>query len=490
MSEIDRSAAAGGVAETHISWVFFTPDRAFKLFKPVAFPFLDLSTPARRIQAADLELEQNRRFAPDVYLGTADVQHGDAVVDRMIVMRRLPDSRRLASLVDHADFAECVRAVARTVAVFHESAAPIHDAPMATRDAVRSNWADNLDAIEPYVDSVIDRGEYERVAMLAHRYLDGRDTVFESRIENGYVRDGHGDLTADDIFCLPDGPRILDCLAFSDDLRIGDVLLDIAFLVMDIHRLAGRQAAVSLMNWYREYSNTHHPASLAHHYVGYRAHVRAKVAALRFAQGDRSADHLARTYHRLALHHLEHARVRLVLVGGGPGAGKSTLASGLCDHFGYVHLATDEIRRDVTGTPRDEHRIVEPDADIYRPEVVDATYAEQRREAELLLSAGQSVVLDASWTSAEQRAAARELAERCAADMIEIECVLDPALARERIARRLSNPWNPSDATPELVDHMASRRDPWPSATPISTDAEHDVVLAEGIRCLSEHPIE
>lgn len=480
---------AVGAVETHISWVFFTPDRAFKLAKPVRFSFLDLSTPERRLEAADRELEQNRRFAPDVYLGSADVREGDAVVDRMIVMRRLPDSRRLASLVDDRDFGECLREVARAVAVFHGAADPIYDAPMAKRDAVRANWEDNLVAIDPYVDSVIDRDEYDRVATLARRYLDGRAGVFQSRIEHGHVRDGHGDLTAEDIFCMEDGPRILDCLAFSDDLRIGDVLLDIAFLVMDTHRLAGQQAATSLMSWYREYSNAHHPASLAHHYVAYRAHVRAKVAALRSAQGDRSAEQLARTYHHLALHHLERAQVRVILVGGGPGVGKSTLAAGLSDHFGYVHLATDEIRKDVTGTPHDEHRIVAPGTDIYRPELVDATYAEQRREAELLLRAGQGVVLDASWTHADQRAAALELAHRCAADVVEIECVLDPALARERIARRLSNPWNPSDATPDLVDHLASHRDPWPSARQVSTVSDPDEVVAEAIRHISELPV-
>ena len=33
------------------------------------------------------------------------------------------------------------------------------------------------------------------------------------------IVDGHGDLLADDIFCMDDGPRILDCLEFDDHLR-------------------------------------------------------------------------------------------------------------------------------------------------------------------------------------------------------------------------------------------------------------------------------
>ena len=37
MSELSPPAAT----ETHLSWVFFTPDRAYKLLKPVAMPFIE-----------------------------------------------------------------------------------------------------------------------------------------------------------------------------------------------------------------------------------------------------------------------------------------------------------------------------------------------------------------------------------------------------------------------------------------------------------------
>src|SRR5690349_12693338 len=76
------------VVETHISRLFFTPDRVYKLLKPVRTSYLDYSSPVRRVAAARAELELNRRIAPDVYLGEADVHEGDALADRMIVMRR------------------------------------------------------------------------------------------------------------------------------------------------------------------------------------------------------------------------------------------------------------------------------------------------------------------------------------------------------------------------------------------------------------------
>ena len=55
--------------ETHMSRVFLTADRAYKLKKPVRFPYLDFSSLSRREAACRAELALNRRLAPDVYLG-------------------------------------------------------------------------------------------------------------------------------------------------------------------------------------------------------------------------------------------------------------------------------------------------------------------------------------------------------------------------------------------------------------------------------------
>lgn len=475
--------------ETHISSVFFTADRAFKLLKPVTMPFLDHSERSARIAAVEREFELNRRIAPDVYLGMADVREGDELVDRMIVMRRLPDDRRLSLLVDDDSFGDCLRSVARSVASFHARQEPVDPAPMATRDAVLANWEGNLAVLADHLGSVIDPGEYARVEALARTYLEHREVLFDNRIRDGFVRDGHGDLTADEIFCLEDGPRIIDCMAFNDDWRIGDVLLDIGFLIMDVDRLAGPDAARTLMEKYHEFSNEHHPASLAHHYVAYRAHVRAKVACLRFAQGDLPSAELARVHHRLCLAHLERARVRMVLIGGGPGVGKSTLARDLAEQLSYPVLVTDEIRKDITGTSRDEHRFAEPGGGIYDAATTDAAYEEQLREARILLEGGRGVVLDASWTREHHRHAARQLAAAYGAELVEVECELEPAIARERIARRMSNQWNPSDATPELVDYMASTRDPWPSATSISTLAPPEEVARRALAVVEGLPL-
>lgn len=469
------------VVETHISTLFFAGERVYKLAKRVDLPFLRTIDTKERVRLADRELELNRRFAPDVYLGVADVIEGEEMVDRMIVMRRLPQERCLAQLLSNDDPTACLRAVARNVASIHASADPVTDRGADAEERLHRNWSDNFDAIDPHVGSIIDRAAFDTARRLAEQYLEQTRVLRRSRVAQGHVRDGHGDLTADDIYCLDDGPRILDCLAFDDDLRVDDVLNDIAFLAMDVHRLSGPDAARALMAEYHEFTNEQHPPSLAHHYVAYRAHVRTKIACLRAEQGDHSNIDLARRYHALTVHHLERARLRVVMIGGAPGVGKTSLAQRVADHYQYVHLATDEIRHDVAQIPHGQHAFSRPDEGAYAPAVVRATYDEQLREARTVLASGRGVVLDASWSSAAQRNEARAAVEAMGVDLVEIECELDPAIARERIARRLANPDDPSDATPALFDVMVARRDPWPRATAVETMPPLDEVVDTAI---------
>ncbi len=463
------------VAETHISTVFFAGDRAYKLLKPVKTSFLDHSTTASRLAGIDDELALNRRLAPDVYLGTADVVEHGLVVDRMLVMRRLPADRRLTALVDSPEIHDRIRAVARAVAVFHAGLEPLRDTAdmntteIAGRDAVWQNWKDNFTDLEALVGHVIPAADAQEVQHAVEQFLTHHSAMFDERIAAGFVREGHGDLTAEDIFCLPDGPRILDCLAFDRRLRVGDMLLDVAFLAMDLDRLCGPRLAAEFMGYYREFTNEHHPASLAHHYVAYRAHVRAKVAGLRAMQGDQTQAALAREYHDLCLQHLRRANLTLILVGGTPGTGKTTLAESLSGVLGSMLLSTDELRKDLSGVDHLDRQFVDTDAGIYDPLATENTYAELLRRAGALLDRGESVVLDASWSQAALREAAKLLAADKGADLVEFECVLDAPEAKKRIERRLEQGTDPSDARPELLDELRERFHPWPTAARIDS---------------------
>ena len=125
-------------------------------------------------------------------------------------------------------------------------------------------------------------------------------------------------------------------------------------------------------------------------------------------------------------------------------------------------LSSDSLRKDLMKVSHGEHFFAAPEEGIYSPEVTRLVYGELLRQAERLLERGESVVLDASWTSADDRARARLSALDKHAALVEVECVLDEAVAKERIARRLATMFDPSDATVEVYDHLAARADAWP----------------------------
>jgi len=478
-----------GVAETHAAVVVFVGDRAYKLKKPVDLGFLDFRDRAARAAACHREVELNRRLAPDVYLGVADVVGpGGDVCDHLVVMRRMPAERRLSTLVAAgADVDDDLWHLAHLIAAFHAAAERSDEAAeAASRDALAGRWADNTAGLLDHGRRVVGLDDVLEVDALAARYLAGRGPLFAQRIADGRAVDGHGDLLADDIFMLDDGPRVLDCIEFDDRLRLGDALADVAFLAMDLERLGRPDLAERFLGAYREHAGDIWPASLAHHHIAYRAQVRAKVAAIRAAQGDRDSAPEARALLGLARRHLDIGASRLVLVGGLPGAGKSTLATGVADALGATAVRSDVVRKGLAGLAPDEPAPAEFGEGLYSPAATAATYGEVLRQTEVALALGEIVVLDASWASERWRAQARGIAARTFTDIVELCCVAPPDLAAQRIRRRIAVGGDPSDATPDIAAKMSVAQDPWPSAAMVDTSGGPAEALVKALALIPD----
>jgi uncharacterized protein len=464
------------VAETHSAVVYFAGDRAFKLKKPVKLGFLDFSTRQARAAACARESELNRRFAPDVYLGVAAVCAPDGqICDHLVVMRRMPANRRLSALLEAGEeTGPAVRQVARMLAAQHATADHSPQiSQQGRRDAVRQRWHDNIEQLRAAArGDLVPDPDIDEVARLADRFLAGRQPLFDARIQSGHIVDGHGDLLAGDIFCLDDGPRILDCMDFDDQLRWLDGLDDAAFLAMDLERLGAGDLAEQFTRWYSEYSGDPAPAALRHHYVAYRAIVRAKVACIRGRQGDMTAAAEARHLVATALRHLHAAAVTLVMVGGPPGTGKSTLAGAIADQLGFTVVSSDRIRAELAGVQPGQHRAVGYGCGIYTQSWTERTYAEIVGRAADLLALGESVVLDATWRSAQHRRAAADTADRAAADLVQLRCTTPTQLAASRVATRAAGV---SDATPEIAARLAAEQAPWPEAVAVNTSVSQGV---------------
>ena len=235
-----QARAYAAVAETHSAVVFFAGERACKMKKPVDLGFLDFTRPGARAAACRREVELNRRFAPDVYLGVAAIHGPDGrVCDHLVVMRRMPAARRLSTLVRAGvPVGGPLRQVARVLAAWH-AVAPrsAQISAQGSPDAVWARWEASIRQLRGLAGRLPELVAADEAERLAGRFIAGREALFEERIGGGYIVDGHGDLLADDIFCLDDGVRILDCLDFDDRLRWVDALDDAAFLAMDLERI-------------------------------------------------------------------------------------------------------------------------------------------------------------------------------------------------------------------------------------------------------------
>jgi aminoglycoside phosphotransferase family enzyme len=128
--------------------------------------------------------------------------------------------------------------------------------------------------------------------------------LLEERAAQGRIVEGHGDLRPEHVF-LDGEPRIIDCLEFDRDLRLLDPVDELAFLGLECERLGAPWICQDLLTDYRARSGDAPDPRLHAFYGGFRASLRARLAALRLddAPPGRRADWLARVeaYLRLGI---------------------------------------------------------------------------------------------------------------------------------------------------------------------------------------------
>lgn len=477
-----RTPAPAGPAhlvETHSALLVFSGDCVYKTRKPLDLGFLDHRTVAARRAVSEAEVRLNSRLAPDVYRGVLEVRGTDGEpVDYVVQMRRLDPAASLARLVaaqlagsllpEHISLPAIAERIAEQIAALHAASPHTEDInATGTPEAVTALWRETIAHIRRLPLGTDLGVVLDDVTSRFQRYLAGRQGLLRDRVAAGRSVDGHGDLRADDIFCLPDGPRIIDCLEFDDRLRWGDGILDISFLVMDLLRLGAPELADHVLRCYCRHAADDAPTSLVWFYSAYRALVRAKVSSISATQltgpaADAAAasarDHLAWADAALCA-----GRVRLVLVGGVSGSGKSALATNLAPQLDAVLLRSDELR---------DHQV--PRDTRYSSAARAAVYAHMLDKAAPLLAAGRSVVLDATWLDPHHRERAATCAADCAADLVEIECTAPYDDLVWRIARRQDDGTDPSEATVAVLDAQLAHRAVWPEAIVVDT-AAYDV---------------
>ena len=405
---------------THASHVFLYADRALKLKRALRYPYLDFSTPLKRIADCERELALNQRFTPRLYLGLRRItraaggglqfEGAGEVVDGVVEMRRFKDEDLFSRVVEEERATPAlITKLAQVIAASHDQAQVAGQGGAQAFGHVLALNEAALHAAPPVAPA--------RIEALAERLRDAlarHAELLDARAARGCVRRCHGDLTLRNI-CLFEGePALFDALEFNEALATVDVLYDLAFPLMDLWRLGARGFANLLFNRYFDARDEADGLPLLPLFMATRAVVRAHVAA---TLAQEAPERLAEAQATFALAEalLEPRSPVLIALGGFSGSGKSTLCARIASEWGLapgarIH-ATDRIRKALHGVAATQK--LPPEA--YAPQVSAKVYEFARTACAATLRAGHACIAEAVFDRAEDRAAIEAVAQAAGA---------------------------------------------------------------------------
>jgi uncharacterized protein len=404
--------------DTHAASVFLAGKRALKIKRAVRFPFLDYSTLAKRKQACEAELAVNAPYAPEIYRGVVAItREADGKlaisgkgtpVEWAVEMLRFDEKRTLDHLTGEIDEA-LADALGRAVAAAHARAQPIEGAAWIT--AIGSYIGEHAEAFRKQPE-LFARAEVDTLERLGRTAYQRILPLLRDRGRRGLIRRIHGDLHLGNIVLIDGKPVLFDAIEFSEIIASGDVLYDLAFLLMDLLERGLPLPANVVLNRYL--AQTHQAEDLdglaaLPFFLSLRAAIRAMVTAARMeraAQAQRDAiAKSARAYFAFAQRAIAPPMPKFVAVGGLSGTGKTRLARMLAPHIGPMPGAVI-VRSDVERKAL--FAISETDklpSEAYTPQVTERVYAMLLDKARRILAAGHSAIVDAVFAQAAERAA-------------------------------------------------------------------------------------
>jgi len=483
--------------QTHTSWVFLTGARAYKVKKPVNFGFLDYTSLSARRHFCHEEFRLNRLLSPDIYIkvlpitevkGRLGLGGRGEVIDYCLAMKELPQDWIMTEQLRKGRVTfEHIDQIARSIAGFHAQAERGPEvAQYGSTKTIRFNWDENFAQTEEFRGKTISQRTFDETRAAVERFLAGKRGWFQRRRARGFVRRCHGDLHSKNIFITegsrvqgftgsgqnprtpePGDPgfiRIFDCIEFNPRFSCSDVASEIAFMAMDLDYWGHKDLADFFVERYVVHTRDTGLLRLLNFYKCYRAYVRGKVTSFVLndpgvgAEDKRVARRTANEYFGLSHRYAQSLRNKpqLVVMMGLPGVGKTYVARQLAERIGAFHFLSDSIRKQLLGIPVGQRRSEGYGRGIYRGDIGKRTYDEMLRRSRVYLSAGFSVIADATFLSEDSRQRAGEMAAKAGAPVLFVFADCPERTVRARLRRRTAE-YSFSDATFPVYRAMKKR---------------------------------
>lgn len=447
--------------QTHISYILLTGDYAYKVKKPLDFGFLNYSTLEKREHFCREELRLNQRGAADLYLNVVPItqegesyhlgRDGDAV-EYAVKMRQFPQDTLLNRLFEQGELTEdLLRELAIAIANFHKiSHTDDYIQSFGTVKSIRAAFDENYEQTEHYIGGPQTQQQFDETRAYTDRFFEEREDLFKQRVQEGWIRECHGDLHLGNICYWNNTLYLFDCIEFNEDFRFVDVMFDIAYIVMDLEMQGRTDLSALFLSTYVEQTGDWDGLEVLPIYVNRQSYVRAKVTSFMLddpsvdAETKASASAKAAKYYTLAWQYTRPKQGRLILMAGLSGSGKSTNARYLAKKLGAVQIRSDAVRKHLGSVPLDQ----KGDDDLYTPAMTQKTYGRLLDVGVSLAAEGYSVILDAKYDRVALREAA--IAQSKAKD-IPLHIVYCDAPMEVRRDRLQSRSGDIADATAALV---------------------------------------
>ncbi|MEO8063516.1 MAG: AAA family ATPase [Pseudomonadota bacterium] len=478
--------------ETHISWVLLTGEFAYKLKRPVHYPFIDLRSPARRAFCCAEEIRLNARFAPQLYLGVSRIicdggrlrvaEQGEPL-EHAVRMRQFDGDDELDRLIEsgHVDTGE-LENFGRDLAVIHAGLPRVADSEIWGSNAgvqaqLRTNLAECRQlAVESGTEAAVAAIGETLGALLARL-----EPEIAARRQQDNIRECHGDLHARNIVRYQGRLVAFDCIEFEPAFRWIDVAEEIAFLWMDLRARRRADLAHAFLCSYLMQSGDFGLCRMLRLYGAHRALVRAKVAALEAGgagQQQMRATGLAqhRDYLDGARQLLEHERPILVIMTGPSGSGKTWLARQLVPLLAAVHLSSDVERKRLAGfgATADSHSA--PGGGLYTPATSRQVYEHLARCANATLAGDLPVIVDGTFAHREERTLFANLAADRGVELVVVNCQAPRRVLEARIIERRRGATDASEADVAVLEWQLAHTEP------IAADESLHVIDADTTR--------
>lgn len=493
---VNQPQEKADVLTTHCAHLILHKDLVFKIKRALSYSYIDMTSLSKRKRLCQRELELNQPELPDIYIDVVPVTIDDSgqlelngsgvPVEWVLRMNRFAECDVLDNVAKDGKLTlELADRLGKSLAQYHHRLNPLqvvdgHDRMAEIVSELRHEFSVLVSPLPTELTS--------QFHSLAQSALDSCRAQLDARGESGFIKRCHGDLHLRNILLRNDQPVPFDALEFDERLGTCDVLYDLAFLIMDLGHRQLQEQENRVLNQYLMHSAIENTSalSLMPLFLACRAAIRAMTSAqVANAASDNTNAGLeeATSYLRLAIAYLSVDKPTLIAVGGVSGSGKSTASQRLPARIacspGAILLRSDVERKRLAGI--DEYRHL-PQSH-YTLESSTILHEHLRRKASSALSAGYSVVMDATFLGEAEQQRIIELAHTLDVRFVGLWLTAPEDTLKSRISLRENDA---SDATLDVLDLQLSKSRSTAGWHVIDASGDRDETLQRCLECIVE----